>query len=504
MPDEGILHQLRQAGGIRGKWRSPETPDETIRGTLLLTGDGRMELTIDRDVNPVESLGSIFSFRSESIPLLIGLLNEGTPSTLKGLVQTSTLPYSFSAQVLSPVFSVQYAFFGAQIDNLAESRVRDVSVSLPVLMDWSNVACCSASFQQEKFLMEAQYRQTLPFGDYGNFAASIHINALCSMSGMRSQVPSVTPRAEIEVAFSDQPLFESVTRLIPLILNFFSLATLSAVRVSSFSCESDSAKRMMPTDNGERPYYHPITVWYRGLPQDLSYDGLSDTNTFFTYSDLKESSTLDALVKTLVRYDEFDHLLPLLVPESGDFHLYTGQRFLNAAQSLEYVDRMLGDDAVLPVDVFEALKTDMLESVQAPTRKWIDDNLHLEYANEPNLRNRVKNIARQNAELLQTTLDDQKGFVDNVVRTRNYLVHLDSAARKGAVLDARLVDLTNKVEALARISFLRVIGFSEGDLERLFSHNERQYIQGVKDMFHPSTAATNVNEARRADDTSTS
>lgn len=135
MSDKDILEELGQAGGIRGKWRSPEAPDETLRGTLLLAGDGRMEWTLDRDVNPVESLSSMLSFRSGSIPLLVGLLNQGTFCTLKGLVQTSALPYSFSAQVLSPVFSVQYALFGAQVENPAEFRVRDISVALPVLMD---------------------------------------------------------------------------------------------------------------------------------------------------------------------------------------------------------------------------------------------------------------------------------------------------------------------------------------------------------------------------------
>jgi hypothetical protein len=502
MPDEDILHQLRQAGGIRGKWRSPETPDETIRGTLLLTGNGRMELTIDRDVNPVESLGSILSFRSESIPLLIGLLNEGTFCTLKGLVQTSTLPYSFSAQVLSPVFSVQYALLGAQIGNLAEFRVRDVSVSLPVLMDWSNVACCSASFQQEKFLMEAKYRQTLPFGDYGDFAASIHINALCSMSGMRSQVPSVTPGAEIEVAFSDQPLFESVTRLIPLILNFFSLATLSDVRVSSFSCTSESAKQMRSTDKGDKPNYPEIVVYRRALPQDLAYDGLSATSMFFTYEDLNELNALDAFAKILTRYQEFDLLLPLLVPESGDFHLYSGQRLLNAAQSLEYVDRMLGDNAVLPVDVFEVRKKEMLDTVQNPTRKWILDTWDLLHANEPSFRRRVKNIIGQNAKLLDTTVRRQKGFVDSVVKTRNYLVHLDSEAKKEATLDIGLINLTDKAEALARISFLRVIGFSEEDLGKLFSHNERSYIRHLTDIFRKSDYVIKDDALAEDDDTS--
>lgn len=352
--------------------------------------------------------------------------------------------------------------------------------------------------------MEAQYRQLLPFGEDGSFRANIRVNALCSVSAIRSQAPSVTPYAEIQVGFSDHPLLESAMRLIPLILDFFSLATLSDVRVSSFSCTSDSVKRMISTDKGDKPYYPEITTCSRALPQSRAYVGISDTNMFFTYSDLTDSNVLDALPKVLSRYQEFDLLLPLLVPESGGFHLYSGQRLLNAAQSLEYVDRMLGDNAVLPVDVFEVRKKEMLDAVQDPTRKWILDTWDLLHANEPSFRRRVKNIIGQNAKLLDTTVRRQKGFVDSVVKTRNYLVHLDSEAKKEATLDIGLINLTDKAEALARISFLRSIGLSEDDLERLFSHSERRYIQDVKDMFHSPNTAPNVNEAGQANDTSTS
>jgi len=502
MSDEDILRQLRQAGGMRGRWSTLETPNDAIPGTLSLSNDGRMELTIERDVEPVEGFGSILSFHSESKPLLIGQLNEGTLCTLRDLVLIRQLTYSISARVLSQVFSVQYALFGAHIDDPAGFRVNGISILLPILMDWSNTACYSASYPSSKFIVEVQDRQQLALGATGDYAIDVLVAAGYSISALPSRIPSIIPYSQIRVSFLEHPLLDSVARLIPLIASFFSLATLSAVRVSSFSCASDAVKRMLPIDHGERPYYSPVTVWYRGMQEELAYEGLSEWDMFFTYSDLKESSTLDVLSKILARFDEFDFLLPLLVPESGDFHSYSKQRFLNATQSLEYLDRMAGHNTVLSSDEFETRKKRVLDRTEGTIRSWLKEIL--QHANEPNLRRRIKNTIQTNAELLQTTVEEQERFVDNVVRTRNFLVHLDSRTREGAILDDQLVDLTDKAEALARLSFLRTIGISEAALRRLYGHKERSYIRRVEALFHTSTEVAGVNEAPQENDSSIS
>ena len=88
-----------------------------------------------------------------------------------------------------------------------------------------------------------------------------------------------------------------------------------------------------------------------------------------------------------------------------------------------------------------------------------------------------------NAQLLGITEDRQSGFVSDVVNTRNFLVHLDNTRRRKGVRDIGLIDLTDKVEALARLCFLREVGFDDQSLTRLFSHDERTYIKHTKELF---------------------
>ena len=202
---------------------------------------------------------------------------------------------------------------------------------------------------------------------------------------------------------------------------------------------------------------------------------------FVTFSDLKHSGQADVLSRLLAQRAEFEHVLPLMIPESGRFHAYSGQRFLNAAQVLETLDRMTGDNEDLDPGVFSSVKKEILEKVEDPEPGWLEGLL--EYANEPRLRTRLKRVMKQNSSLFHVTSHNKETFINDVVNTRNYLVHLDSENRMKAVLDVRLVDLTDKVEVLARFTLLRHFGFSEQDLAYLLQHTERRYIQNLKALF---------------------
>jgi len=501
MSDKNILEQLRQAGGMRGSWCSKEAPDDKCDGILQLAHEAYMTLTVERHATEAEWMKIPDAPSTKVIRSVVGRLDEGTPCSLEALVLIS-YSYGSAAEKLWLVYSVQQACFGAEVDDLSCLGVRSLWVEIPALMDWTHVPGCSASRLGSTFSITAIDRQEIPIAESSDMKVSIGVSTGSSESAIFSKVPRVTATSGIVIVLTEQVPLQTVKKWVPLILDFFSLATLSAISVSSFACESDSVQWMLSTGDGEKPVLAPITVWYPRSRQNVPHDGMVDQQMFFTFADMRECNRSDVLLTLLARSDEFGTLLSLLVPEAGSFYSYSTRRFLDAVQSLESVDRIAGHNAVLPDNEFEALKCDMLEAVQASTRQWIQDTFHLQYANEPNLRSRIKNVVQEHGQLLQATPDSQKGFINSVVRTRNYLVHLDTEAREQAVLDDRLVDLTDKVEALARISFLRVIGFSEEDLGKLFRHNERSYIRHVTDIFRKSDDVIKDNALAEEDDTS--
>lgn len=499
MSDRNILEQLRQAGGMRGSWCTKEAPDAKCDGILQLTHEAYMTLTVERHATEAEWMKISDAPSTKVIRSVVGRLDEGTSCSLETLVLISN-SYGSAAEKLWLVYSVQQACFGAEVDDLPCLGVRSLWIEIPALMDWIHVSGCSTSRVGSTFSITAIDRQEIPIAESSAMKVSIGVSTGSSESAIFSKVPRVTATSGIVIVLTEQIPLQAVKKWVPLILDFFSLATLSAIGVSWFGCESDSVQWTASTGAGEKPVLAPITVWYPRSRQSVPCDGMVDQQMFFTFADMSECNRSDVLLTLLARSDEFGTLLSLLVPEAGSFYSYSKRRFLDAVQSLESADRMAGHNAVLPGNEFEAFKCDMLESVQDSTRQWIQNALHLQYANEPSLRSRIRNVVREHERLLQTTPGIQEGFINSVVRTRNYLVHLDEEAREQATLDDKLVDLTDKVEALARIAFMRLIGFSESDLERLFNHFDRSYVRYVRCLFETPVQADEVGELTKKSD----
>jgi hypothetical protein len=483
MSSDNIIQKLHQTGEMRGQWWLPDAPDTTLVGTLSLDKNGQMKLTIDRQVDPVEGMQSVFSFERRSIPVILGVLGEGSLCTLQGLSLMHGTSFGVVGGQLTEVFFVNAAIFGAQVDSFTEFKVRDITVSLPVLMDWSNTSWCSDLNSHPKGVtLQPSDSRKLLLGTADNITGEILVWGGFSFDVVPSRSMSMRQESLLTISFSEQVSLESARKLIPLIGDFFSLATLSAVRIPFFSCTTEEAKKMLPTGQGEeKPYYPSMTVWYYGIAEELPYDGLSTDDMFLTYVDLKEANQLDMLVRLLAQPEKFDLLLPLLVPETGDFHSYSAQRFLNAAQSLECLHRGTGLNDVVSSEEFMTKVNRILTSVAEEDRAWLKERL--QHGNEPSLLHRILAIVQANAALLQTTVDQQESFVKDVRDTRNFFVHLDSRKRNKVLKGLELINATDKLEALARISFLREIGFDDQSLANLFAKAKRPYIKHVRQLF---------------------
>ncbi|MCE5193587.1 hypothetical protein LLF88_06620 [bacterium] len=479
MSKASVIERLYRAEEIRGTWQLPDALDTSLAGILSLDSNGQMKLTIDRQDSFVEGVQSVLTFERKSAPIVLGLL-EGSPCTLQGL---TLIEETSSGSLLTEVFFVSAAIFGVHIDSFAELRVRDITISLPVLMDWSNTSWCSDLNAHPKGLaLQSFASRKLPLGTADNVTGEICVWGSFSFNAIPSKNLSMKQQSLLTVSFAEEVTLESARKMIPLISEFLSLMTLSAVRIPFFSCTTEEMKRMLPTGQGEeKPYHPPMNVWYYGMTEGPHYDGISKDDMFLTYVDLKDANQLDVLVRILGQPEEYDLLLPLLIPETGDFLSYSNWRFLNAVQSVEYFHRRTGSNNVLSPEDFLAKKKRILEAVMEEDRSWLAERL--QRSNEPSLLHRINSVIDSNAELLQTTVDQQRSFVESVRDTRNFLVHLDNRRRNDVVTGLELINATDKLEALARISFLREIGFDDQRLVELFGQSQRPYMKHVRELF---------------------
>lgn len=149
---------------------------------------------------------------------------------------------------------------------------------------------------------------------------------------------------------------------------------------------------------------------------------------------------------------------------------------------MESLDNLSGHTTSLDPASHKKIKKRILAKFEGDDLSWLKDKLD-QTGNWPSLAARIQHVIQVNSRLLGTAVDDQAGFVRDVVNTRNFLVHLDGSRKQKGVSGIELIDLTDKVEALARLCFLREIGFDDQSLARLFSHNECTYIKHTKELF---------------------
>jgi len=483
LESDRLFQQLHQPGGLRGRWWQPDSPNKVLSGAVSITAKDQMKLETERDVDPVEGMKSTFSFSDRSIPVLIGQTHEGTYCTLQGLTLAEGTSYHIPGKILTEVFLVRLAVFEAQVDSFADFKVKDVSIELPILTDWGNASCCSVRTSSRGFTVRARYLRRLPLGNSGNYTGDIAVSAGWSLSVIPSRNAPITQHTRLTVSFLESVSLEVAANLVALIEVFLSLLTLNAVHVPFFHCTSRQVKHMLETRGGKRKsYYVPMLVWRYGMEEEKPYSGLSSDEMFVTYADLQESNQLNMLPTVLARADELGLALSSLVPEGGNFHSYSPHRFLNATQALESLDNLSGHTASLDPASYKKVKKRILEKFEGDDLSWLKDKLD-QTGNWPSLAARIQHVIQVNSRLLGTTADEQSGFVRDVVNTRNFLVHLDSSRKQRGVSGIGLIGLTDKAEALARLCFLREIGFDDQSLTRLFSHDERTYIKHTKELF---------------------
>jgi len=481
-----LFRRLRQPEGLKGKWWLPsESLDKAIPGTLSIDASGKMQLVLNSEFDSLGISGLASFFFGHSIPMLHGLLYEMGDCTLQGLEFVESTFYSSST---TTVLLVRSSLFAVRaLVSFDRCKIRDISFSFPCLVDWVETSSVSVLESKTQFKIEADKKRVFSLGRVGNYKGEIAVSSERASIELTSQNISISQESRFTLSFRKQVSLQFAASLLRLIGDFLSLATLHPVSAPYFTCTNKHLKQdPSPVErHGPKSLYLPMFGWHSGLKDEASYGGLSQDAMFFTYSDLQKVGRSDALLLVLERADDFALVLPLLVPEEGRFNSYSTRRFLNATQSLEYLDRMSGHNAVLSDEEYGKMRHRLLKDADAKDQKWLKDRL--QYGNEPSLANRMKHVIKANAKLLQTTAKQQEGFVREVVDSRNFFVHLDVEGKSKAATENKLVALTHKTEALARLSFLRALGLDDQDLSVLFSNSKRSYIRYIKELFHPSS-----------------
>ena len=198
----------------------------------------------------------------------------------------------------------------------------------------------------------------------------------------------------------------------------------------------------------------------------------------FTFKDI--SDNFEAILKNWIEKSKI--LQPVYDLYFGTLYnpsMYTQHQFLSLIQALESYHRRKYVAKYISDKDFSGLYERLIEAIPQDIRSDFKKSLYqkMKYLNEFSLRKRLKKIFKNHGGLVDSIIQNQVNFIEDVVNTRNFLTHsnkeLESKSKKGK----ELYWLTRKMKFLLEICLLSELGITDESIKSLVSRNQKyQYL----------------------------
>lgn len=240
--------------------------------------------------------------------------------------------------------------------------------------------------------------------------------------------------------------------------NFLSFAVDTTVALKNLSATSTEIQKDI--GNGEK-HSVIIKIYYRSTPFTEKEPNTSWYEMLFTFGTIK-SNTQDVLNNWLGAYETMAPALSLYFSTKNGVQKYNGGKFLALAQGLETYHRKTSNEKLMESSEFEVLVSKIIENCPEQNIEWLKGRLM--YGNEISLGNRLKRIIEPFKNKLGSK-KERKRLLRKIVDTRNYLTHYNEDLKENAADGIELWNLCQKMEAIFQLHFLKVIGFSEKEID---------------------------------------
>jgi hypothetical protein len=444
---------------LQGYWWLPENEEHKITGVLECSREG--ELTL----NVLGSFSEKLVDESHKIPVIHGFSERGKFITLLDCVFRDRHLH-FPGIPESSIHAHQM-LVGVHFHPSNPTKFTSISFHCEGLDEWLGVSGIRVSRDLECPSATIEYEPP------GEITASIG-SELQFLVGFSWTAPSafgkvseakITQKAHIRIV-SEEPLdLKDLIRLTYRLNNFLCLAIDEIVSLTEVKVRSPSV-----TQEIKGKVYEPdIDVYYSSQPQSSIELKVKPHHMLFQYQHI--SDRLDeVLILWLAKYEFLEPVFNLYFAAVSNRNLYLENRFLALIPGLETLHRRTNKKTVMPEEEFKACVTAVMSAVNGNRQDWLMSRL--EYANEPSLRARLKDLITPFKSFLGNS-ERRKALIDKTVNTRNYLTHWDSSLQHKSASGHELLVLTQKLRALFELQFLHQLGFPEETIGTLVNDSHR-------------------------------
>lgn len=429
-------------------------------GTLRILNGGKIELEIvgnfDEDITS-------FNKDWEMVRILGFIENEGYVTLEKCFYTKKNLSFG---NISKSKIHVSLALCGAIWDKDEEVTFSTLEFSLDCLDEWVGITGIQVSHDWESKTASINYlpQQNIFIGIEGKFKLEICFKWTLPGSPKLTEA-KITQRAFLKLISETLLPLEDFIDMVFKITNLLCFAIDDTVSIKDLIATSPDITFQISEGKTKLA---PVKLYYESQPYSEKEPKKDWHQMLFNYNSI---STNAAIIFNgwLSAYETLSPAMGLYFSTKTDAYKYIDAKFLALAQGLETYHRRTSDEKLMEESEYEILTKKITQNCPDEHLEWL--NGRIKHGNEINLNKRLKAIIEPFKNYLGDSAQ-QKKLLRQIVVTRNYLTHYSPELEREAMKGADFIYICQKMEAIFGLHFLKVIGFTKDEIERIVTDSQ--------------------------------
>lgn len=437
----------------------PERDEKKIPGVLTIKNGGDIELeVVGLFDDSIKSLND-----DDDLNRIIGHVEKDGLVTLENCFYTQK-NHAFGGISKSKV-CVNKVLSGVAYHENESVTFNTLSFSVDCLDEWVGISGISIDSDWENKTATISYVLPENISYDLNNGMKLEICFFCTTPGSsKATEAKITQRVYFKLVSEDLRPLGDFTEIAYKLTNFLCFAIDTTVALKDLSATSKEIQR----DGGNgKQYPVSIKVFYPSIPFTEKVPDKSWHRMLFTYGTIK-SNAQDVFNNWLRAYEVMAPALSLYFSTKNGAQKYLDGKFLALAQGLETYHRRTSDEKLMDSSEFDSLVSKISKSCPEEYAEWLSGRLI--HGNEINLGKRLERIIEPFKDKLGSSKERSK-LLRKIVDTRNYLTHYSENLKDNAADGEELWNLCQKMEVIFQLHFLKVVGFSDEEIESVVENS---------------------------------
>lgn len=463
---ENLLSHLldfREAFREQGVWWLPDKPNDQVAGTLTFDQDEGALLAL------VGVLGTMrdalaFAFDRGQVPAIHGLTMKGKRITLlKSFRKTSN--FNFPG-IANEVYFSNVVLVGCHASSADDRAYASSDFRFDEIEQWlghRRFRPTGGNGGEFPYRMERLEKRVL--ASIGDF--TLTTDAIATFNAEDGAELSAKSESLVIIGAIEP---QSLSWHLSVATKLQSLASLCAGKHLPLSAlRLKGAAERVTEDHAENPDIEVLVSMIGGNARSAKKG-----DPYVFTADTLLSHSAEAIGQWYSAYERIAPALNLYFATIGYNHTYSNVRFVLAVQALEVYHRRTSSAGLIDGEEYAKLVAALTAAIPAHVDNGMREKLSrtLEFANEPTLGQRVKDIVKPlRSAFGKNPVGMSKSYVSRIVATRNYNTHYSDESKDRAFNGADLHWATRRIVTLLTIVFLRHIGVPADTLREAMKKN---------------------------------